>query len=86
MLASERVHGGDCDDRIEAQFLVSWPNRRIPLQPAILGGELVLLRFRLAMLFQELVEQHCVHCLIAVIRIRAGGYRPNASSRAPTLH
>jgi hypothetical protein len=40
------------------------------------------------MLFEELVEQNIgVHCLIAVIRIRARGYGPNARSKGadPTL-
>jgi len=32
-------------------------DRRIPLQSAILRGELALLLFRLAMLFDELFEQ-----------------------------
>jgi hypothetical protein len=32
-------------------------DRRIPLQSAMLRGELVLLLFRLSMLFEEVIEQ-----------------------------
>jgi hypothetical protein len=32
-------------------------NRRIPLQSTVLRGELALLLFRLAILFEKLVEQ-----------------------------
>ena len=63
---------GDCDHRVEAQFLVNLTNRRILLQPAYLARRTCALRFRLTMLFEELVEQTsaCIASL-AAIRTRA---------------